>query len=179
MKKYYNKNLIIASCDIRGNILGPIERWEAHEKGILHRAFTIAVFYKGQLLIQHRKHPVFDGTFDVTSSSHQVYENGRLQDTIEAARECLKREWGISKKDIFNLKDNGTIYYKTKDKFSIYTEHEVCNVVVYKVKSLPKPNFDVSYGYSLLTREELVNPNSRTYQNLAPWVKKMLERNLL
>lgn len=179
MNSYYKQKITIAACDRKGNILGPIERWEAHEKGILHRAFTVALFYKGKLLIQHRKHPVFDGVFDVTSSSHQIFEKNTLQDTIEASLACLKREWGLTKKDVFKLQDLGTVYYKAKDKYSIYTEHEVCNIVTCEIKTLPKTNLEVSYGYSLASKEELSNTSSRLYYNLAPWVKVMIKKGLL
>ena len=171
---------MIARCDKKGNILGGIERWEAHEKAILHRAFAVAIFYKGKIILQHRKHPVFDGVFDATSSSHQLFEKGKLQDTLEATYECLKREWNIEKKDLLSSpKDMGTVYYKTKDKFSIYSEHEVCNVVTCTVKKLPIPNMDVAYGYSLVTPEELANPISRLSDNLAPWIATMVKEKFL
>lgn len=177
--EYYKKKIMIAKCDKKGNILGEIERWEAHKKAVLHRAFTVAIIYDGKFLLQHRKHPVFDGILDVTSSSHQVYSEGKLQDTIEATYECLKREWGLNKKEIIKLKDLGTFYYKAKDKFSIYTEHEVCNIIVCEVKKLPKVNFNVSYGFSLASKKDLYNTKTRLYRNLAPWVKAMIEKNLL
>lgn len=176
---YYNKKITIARCDRKGAILGPIERWEAHEKGILHRAFTVTIFYKGKLLVQHRKHPVFDGVFDISSSSHQIFTNNKLQDTLEASMECLKREWGLLENEVFKLKDLGTIYYKAKDKFSIYTEHEICNIVICEVKKLPIINLDVSYGYSLLSKQELSNKNSLIYHNLAPWVKTAITEEKL
>lgn len=179
MQNYYGKKIIIAKCNKKGEVLGSIERWEAHKKAILHRAFTVAIFYKGKLIVQHRKHPVFDGTFDVTSSSHQIYENGKLQDTIEAVIDCLKREWGLLRKDVIGLKDLGTIYYKAKDKFSIYTEHEICNIVVCKVNKLPKPNLDVCYGYCLMSKKELQNPKLHSNYILAPWVKVMIKKKLL
>lgn len=178
MKNYYGKKIIIAKCNRKGEVLGPVERWEAHEKAILHRAFTVAVFYKEQLLVQHRKHPVFDGSFDVTSSSHQVLQNDKLQDTIEASLQCLKREWNLEKKDIFKMKDLGTIYYKAKDNLSIYTEHEICNIVVCQVKKLPSCNMEVSYGYSIVDKKDL-HQHSRIYKNLAPWVKVMIEKGFL
>lgn len=179
MKDYYSQKIIIAKCNKDGEILGPVERWEAHKNAILHRAFTVAVYFNGKLLVQHRRHPVFDGIFDVTSSSHQVFENGKLQDTIEASLECLKREWRLNKNSIFGLQDLGTIYYKAKDKYSIYTEHEICNVVICEVKKIPKPNMEVCYGYSLVSKKELSNTNSHTYQNLAPWVKAMIKKGLI
>ena len=177
---YYKKKIMIARCDRNGKILGAIERWEAHEKAILHRAFSVVLTYNNKLIVQHRKHPVFNGVFDITSSSHQVYDSKILQDTIEAAYICLEREWNIGKKDLLKQpKDTGTVYYKAKDKYSIYSEHEVCNVVVATVKKLPQIVEEVSYGYSLVTRDELSDTTTRLYQNLAPWVKAMIKEGKL
>jgi isopentenyl-diphosphate delta-isomerase len=179
-QNYYKQKIMIAKCDKKGTILGEIERWEAHEKAILHRAFTVAIFYKGQILLQHRKHPVFDGVLDVTSSSHQIFDNGKLQDTVDATYACLLREWGVSRQDLVKQpEDLGWVYYRAKDSFSIYTEHELCNIVVCEVKELPQPNHDVSYGYSLATKKELATTSSRLFSSLAPWVKVMIKSGLL
>lgn len=178
VQDYYRKKIIIAACDKKGNILGPVERWEAHEKAILHRAFSVVIFYKGKYIIQHRKHPVFDGVLDVSSSSHQTYSDGRLQDTVEAVYQCLEREWKLTKKDLIKQpKDMGTVYYKAKDKLSIYYEHEVCNVVVCTTKKLPPIVEEISYGYSLFDKKDLSNP--RFAALLAPWVKAMIKARLL
>lgn len=171
---------MIATCDKKGNITGEIERWEAHKKGILHRAFTLALIYKGSYLVQHRKHPVFDGVFDVTSSSHQLMKNGKLEDTLEAAENNLFREWKIKKTDVVGkMKIRGAIYYKAKDPNSIYTEHEYCDIVEVNVKKIPEPNYEVAYGVSVLERKDLLNKRSRIYSSLAPWVKVALAKKLL
>ena len=180
MNTHYKKKMMIARVDKQGNILGQIEKWEAHRKGILHKAFTVAIIYKDKLLVQHRKHPVFNGVLDVTSSSHQVYENGKLQDTIKATFLTLKREWNIEKKDLVKpLVNEGAVYYKAKDKYSEFTEHEVCDLVVAEIKTLKEPNFDFAYGYSLVSKKELSNTSSRLYQNLATWVKVMVKEKFL
>jgi len=125
--------------------------------------------------LQHRKHPAFDGVYDLTSSSHQIYVKDRLQTTIDATYECLKREWGLKKTDFLGgLKNEGAIYYKAKDPKSEFTEHEVCEMLIVKVKKLPTPNFDFAYGFSLVDKKELLNKKGRIYPLLAPWVKKML-----
>lgn len=179
MDSYYKKKLIIAACDKKGTILGPIERWEAHEKGILHRAFTVALMFEDKLVIQHRKHPVFDGVFDITSSSHQLFENGKLQETTEAVFNTIEREWKLSKKDVVKFSDNGQIYYKAKDSKSEYTEHEVCDIFVVEIHKFPMPKFEVAYGVSLIEKADLKNKKSRIYKNLAPWVISAIEENKL
>lgn len=172
---------MIARCDKKGNILGPIERWEAHEKGILHRAFSVVMKYKDYYIIQHRKHPVFDAVIDVTSSSHQIYnaKTKTLQDTVEATINTLLREWKMSERDFLTKpKVIGTVYYKAKDKHSIYIEHEVDDVVEVKVKRIPEPNYEFAYGSSLMTRRDLMKVG-RVREVVAPWVKAMLRKNLL
>lgn len=180
VNKYYKKKQIIAMVDKKGNIIGKIEKWEAHRKGILHKALTVALLYKGNYIIQHRKHPAFNGVLDISSSSHQLFIKNKLQSTLEATYLTLEREWNISKKDLLKQPKNlGAVYYKAKDKKSIYTEHEVCEILIAEVNKLPVPNFDFAYGYSLIKKEELSDKNSRIYENLAPWVKKTIEEKLI
>jgi len=171
---------MIARVDRKGNVIGKIEKWEAHRKGILHRGLTVAVFFKDYLIMQHRKHPAFDGVFDITSSSHQLFINGKLQDTIDATYGALKRELNIAKSDLISRPKNlGFVYYKAKDPKSEFTEHEIDDVLIVKVKKVPKPNFEFAYGLSLVKRNEVLNKKSRIYDNLAPWVKIMIAKNML
>jgi len=177
---YYTQKQIIAKVDKKGNIIGKIEKWEAHKKGVLHKALTVALIYKDSLIIQHRKHVAFDGVFDITSSSHQLFIDDKLQSTLEAAYDCLKREWNINKSDLkYTPKNLGAVYYKAKDKKSIYIEHEYCEILIAEVKKLPTPNFDFAYGFSLIKREDLKNEKSRIYENLAPWVIATIKQELL
>ena len=180
MITYYKQKQIIARVDKKGNIIGKIEKWEAHKKGILHKALTVSLVYKDSYVIQHRKHIAFDGVFDLTVSSHQLFIKNKLQTTIEASLDCLKRELGLTSKDLLTKpKILGAVYYKAKDTKSIFTEHEVCDIVEIKLKRLPSPNFDFAYGFSLVKKEELVNKKSRLYENLAPWVKVAIEEKLI
>ena len=171
---------MIARVDKKGKIIGEIEKWEAHKKGILHRGFTVAVFFKDYLILQHRKHPAFDATFDVTISSHQLFINNKLQDTIDATYDALKRELNLTEDDLISKPEKiGFVYYKAKDPNSEFIEHEIDDIVVVKIKKMPIPNYDFAYGLSLVKRDELSNKKSRIYNNLAPWVKVMLAKNIL
>lgn len=177
---YYKQKQMIARVDRKGNVLGAIEKWEAHKKGILHRAISVALVYKNQYVIQHRKHIAFDGTYDITVSSHQLMVDGQMEDTVGCTLRALKREFNV---DLMGLKKRPTIegfvYYKAKDKFSEFTEHEIDDILVAELKAMPKVNFEFAYGYSLVTKDELKRTSSRLYQNLAPWVKVMLKEKML
>ncbi|HRN96723.1 MAG TPA: hypothetical protein PLD54_04715 [Candidatus Levybacteria bacterium] len=170
---YYKKEQFIAQVDKKGNVLGSIEKWDAHKKGILHKAFSATLIYKDLYVLQHRKHPVFDGVFDLSCSSHQLFKRNTLEPDIDAVLKTLKREWKIDKTNISGKIQNiGVTYYKEKDEKSKYIEHELCDQFLIKLKKLPTINPLYSYGYSLVTLEELKNKRSRIWNNLAPWSKK-------
>src|SRR3989344_5311297 len=100
MNNYYNQKQFIAKVNRKGETIGEIDKWEAHKKGVLHKAISITLIYKNRYILQHRKHPAFNGVFDLTSSSHQLFRKGKLQSSKDAGYECLKREWNIGKKDL-------------------------------------------------------------------------------
>lgn len=179
MNSYYKIKQIIARANKEGRVIGEIEKWEAHEKGILHKALTVALIYKDQFVVQHRRHLAYDGVYDITSSSHQIYVNNKLQTTLQATYECLKREWNLDKKGLGKIKNLGSIYYKAKDPKSIYTEHEVCEILIAEVKIIPTPNLDFAYGALLAGKQQLKNKKSKIYSNLAPWVIEAIEQNKL
>lgn len=180
MNSYYKVKQIIAKVNLKGEIIGKIDKWEAHRKGLLHKALTIALLYKGDFLIQHRKHPAFDGVFDITSSSHQIFKNGKLQTSIETTYDTLEREWNLSKNDLmYAPKNKGAIYYKAKDAYSEFTEHELCDILISEVRKIPTPSLDFAYGFFLVKKDEVLNKKSRIYQNLAPWVKKAIADKML
>lgn len=177
---YFKIKQTIGKANRKAQVIGEVEKWHAHKKGILHRAFSVALVYKNKYVLQHRKHIAFDGVYDLTSSSHQLMQNGKLQDTIESIYLTLEREWELKKKD-FVSKPNyeGNVYYKAQDEKSEFTEHEMCDIYTVKIRRLPLPNFDFAYGFSLVTDEELTNKNSRIYSLLAPWIKVAIEKKLI
>jgi isopentenyldiphosphate isomerase len=175
MLDYYQQIQMIARVDEKGEILGEIEKWEAHKNGVLHKALTVALILDGKLMVQHRKHPAFNKVYDVTSSSHQIFINGKLQDTEEAVYACLKREWNLHERYLSNYKSHGSIYYKAKDPNSEFTEHEMCEIITLEVKSKPEPVLDFAYDSLLVSLNELTDTRSRIYKNLAPWVKVMIK----
>ena len=162
--------------DKEDNVIRRIDKWTAHKTRVLHRAFTVCLFFKDQLILQHRKHPVFDGVYDLTCSSHPYFKNGQLQEMNEAVLETLKREWNVKKTDLISpINSKGSIYYKAKDPLSIYWEHEICYLFVVQIKRLPTPNFDFTYGFSLFPKELITNHLQPITKSFAPWVPPLLK----
>ncbi|MCR4263388.1 MAG: hypothetical protein NUV98_01555 [Candidatus Roizmanbacteria bacterium] len=172
MSDYYDQKIYIPTVTETGEITGQIERWEAHKNGILHKAFSVALFDDHQIILQVRKHPVFDGIIDVTASSHPEMKDGKMEDEKQAVIRCLQREWHVDESDIHDLKDVGSVYYRAKDPRSDYIEHEYCTFYVGKIEKMAFPDPEFAYGYSLVDIEFLKkNPQSF---NLAPWVEKAI-----
>lgn len=179
-QQYYQKQIFIPRVDEKNNFLGPVERWEAHEKGILHRAFTVAVFYQGKIICQHRKHPVFDDVFDFTASSHPQVTNGtKIQELEDAVLKTLQREWGMLPSDIKNMVKKGFAVYNDKDPKSKYREHEYCYLFTCDTEKEPEANLEVAYGFSLASLEELKNKTHSMNNKLSPWVKEFLKKGVI
>jgi len=169
---YYSKKLYLAQVDENDILLARVERWRAHEKGVLHRGFTIILMYNNLVVLQHRKHPAFDGFYDLSFSSHPVYVNNRLQTMEQAIYNALEREWNLEKSDLItDLKYLNKFYYKAKDPNSIYTEHEVDYLYLTELNKLPNINKDFAYGYEMI---DISNFKFKILNfQMAPWVKKI------
>jgi len=106
------------------NELGTMEKIEAHEKGKLHRAFSILLFNSsGQLLLQKRSASKYHsaGLWTNTCCSHPL--PGETME--EATRRKLFQEMGIDQQPSFAYK---FIYKATLDNDLI--EHECDHVFI-------------------------------------------------
>lgn len=181
---YYQKKFYLAQVDRNDQLIGPVERWQAHEKGILHRGFTVILTYNNQLLLQQRKHPVFDKKYDLSFSSHPIFVAGQLEPMEEAIFRTLKREWNLNGTDLnrsdlksglkTGLKYLDKIYYRAADPKSKFVEHEIDHIYLAEINKLPQPNLDFAYGYKLINQKNLPSKIYDLGSKLAPWVKKIV-----
>lgn len=174
--EYYQKEIYLAQVDKNDEIIGQVERWQAHEQGILHRGFTAILLYQGQILLQHRKHIAFDNCWDLTFSSHQIYQGQNLESDKESILNTLSREWNLEKINLdseINLL--GKIYYKAKDLNSIFTEHEIDYIYFAQLKKLPSPNLEYAYGFKTVKSIDDIGYLVKAEVGLAPWVKVILK----
>ena len=75
-------------------VLGLMEKMQAHENGILHRAFSVFLFNdKGELLLQKRAAEKYHSPNQWTNA---VCSHPRIDETyLEGAKRRLKEELGI------------------------------------------------------------------------------------
>lgn len=114
------QNVILVSE--RDEELGAMEKMQAHEQGILHRAFSIFIFdKKGRMLLQQRAFGKYHGgqLWSNTCCSHPSPE----EDTSAAAERRLREEMGFST----SLKKVFEFVYKAKVENGLI-EHEYDHV---------------------------------------------------
>lgn len=167
---YFKKNINLIEVKRSDKIVGTIERWQAHKEGILHRGFTAIIKINNCVVIQKRKHKVFNNVFDLSFSSHPIYINKKIEKIEEAVKKNFKREW-IFRGKILELKFLEKYYYKEKDEKSGFWEHEINYLFLINLKGKIEHNPDFAYGMDLLTIENLLKKFKQF--NFAPWVKKL------
>jgi len=176
---YYKQIQYLAQIDKDDNILGKIEKWQAHRKNILHRGFTAILYYQDKIILQYRKHPVFDRVYDLSFSSHQVYIDNQLQDDISAINNGLNREWNLNKDDLVKPPEFITkFYYQAKDPNSDYFEHEIDYIYKIELKKLPQPNLKYAYGMNIVDQFK-IKTLPEFFPNLAPWVEIIIQSNII
>lgn len=167
--EYFKKNINLIEVKRSDEIVRPIERWIAHKEGILHRGFTAIIKINNNIVIQKRKHKVFNNVFDLSFSSHPILVNKKVEKIEEAVKKNFKREW-LFKGKILDLIFLEKYYYKEKDEVSGLWEHEINYLFLLNLKGKIEHNPDFAYGMDTLTIENLLK--KFTQFNFAPWVKK-------
>ena len=141
--------------------IGLMEKIEAHEKALLHRAFSVFVFNKnGELMLQQRALTKYHtpGLWTNTCCSHQ--REG--ESNIEAGKRRLMEEMGFSTE----LKDTISFIYKAPFDNGL-TEHEYDHILVGQYDEDPNPNPDEVNAWKWVSLEEVkedmkVNPHVYT-----------------
>jgi isopentenyl-diphosphate delta-isomerase len=152
-------------------VIGSMEKMEAHRKGILHRAFSVFIFNrKGQLLLQkraaHKYHSA--GLWSNTCCSHP-----RPEETIEAAAgRRLMEEMGMQ----CDLNIAGSLIYKAELDKGL-TEHEYDYILKGITDELPQINTEEVSNYKYVSMKELkedmqLNPGQFTF-----WLHQIAAKN--
>lgn len=141
--------------------IGVMPKMEAHEKGCLHRAFSIFIFNSsGELLLQKRAEGKYHspGLWTNTCCSHP--EPG--QETVDAARERLLTEMGLHAKLEYLMKFTYRSSYENG-----LIEHEIDHIFVGSTDDTPhiNPNEISEYKYMSINdiqKDVALNPEKYT-----------------
>ena len=114
--------------------LGLMEKMEAHEKALLHRAFSVFTFNeKGELLLQQRAASKYHSPLLWTNTCCSHQRNG--ESNIEAGKRRLQEEMGF----VCDLKEVFSFVYKAPFDNGL-TEHELDHVMTGTYNEDPKIN---------------------------------------
>ena len=157
--------------DEQDNILGEMEKMEAHEKGLLHRAFSVFVFNNSnQLLLQRRALNKYHsgGLWTNTCCSHPR----KGEKLIDAGMRRLQEEMGFTT----NLKEQFSfIYYAKLDKGLM--EHELYHVLFGRFNELTAFNTEEVMDAKFVELEELEENIIANPQLYTEWFKIIFERS--
>jgi len=159
--------------DEKDNVIGEMEKMEAHQKGLLHRAFSILLFNsRGEILLQKRSTNKYHsgGLWTNTCCSHPL----PAETMQEATRRKLKQEMGIDAKTEFAY---SFIYKTALDKSLI--EHELDHVFTGTFDGSPAINREEVEDWkfvdlNILRKDILQNPTAYTQ-----WFKLILAHHQL
>lgn len=153
--------------------IGVADKLEAHQKGLLHRAFSIFIYRKGlegiEVLLQkrHSKKYHSGGLWTNTCCSHPLFN-----ETIkEAAEKRLKEEMGIVS-DLFEI---GVFHYKA-DVGNGLIENEIDHVFMGELLfSKIKPNPEEVEAMTWMSVKQLRNALKDNPKHYTAWLEKALE----
>lgn len=161
-------NQVILVADKNGNHTGEyIPKEVGHTgEGKRHLAITVLLYNsKGEVLLQKRKHKVFDDVWDFTGATHPLHKDNEKDETFEEATlRCLEREYGISDIELKNL---GSFNYFAK--YDGLCENEHCAMLVGEYNGEIKLNAEVGYGYKWMYKKEFLKDLELDPTSYSPW----------
>jgi isopentenyl-diphosphate delta-isomerase len=156
--------------DEQDNAIGEMEKLEAHQKGLLHRAFSVFIFNnKGQMLLQQRALSKYHsaGLWTNTCCSHP-FPN---EDTKSAAKRRLMEEMGMHAE----IEYKNFLIYKTKFENGLF-EHEYDHLFIGKSDQQPKINKTEVENFEWLTLEEIKEKIKLNPEQFTHWFKLAIEK---
>lgn len=150
--------------------IGTLPKMEAHEKGVLHRAFSVFILnQKGELMLQQRAHHKYHspGLWTNTCCSHQ--REG--EQNIDAGMRRLDEEMGFS----VTLEELFSFIYKAPFDNGL-TEHELDHVMLGHYEEVPQINTEEVAEWKWMSLIDIeadiaINPDEYTV-----WFKIIFER---
>lgn len=156
---------MVILVDENDNPVGTMPKMEAHEKAMLHRAFSVFILNANdEVLLQQRANDKYHsaGLWTNTCCSHP--HPG--EDTLGAARRRLKEEMGMEADLQFVFK----FMYKAPFD-NLLTEHEIDHVFIGKTNQLPVINPEEVASYKYMKPEDIKLDMEQNPQSYTVWFR--------
>ncbi|QBR13259.1 isopentenyl-diphosphate Delta-isomerase [Sphingobacterium sp. CZ-2] len=166
-----NRDLVVLVNE-QDEEMGLMEKMEAHQLGLLHRAFSVFIFNKeGKILIQRRAAKKYHGALLWTNTccSHQQLD----ETTMQAAKERLMAEMGLA----CPLFEVYKFQYKEYVENNLI-EHELDTVLVGYSDVDPDINPLEVADYQWISLMELLQWMQREPESFTIWFKIILPKLL-
>ncbi|MBQ4822858.1 isopentenyl-diphosphate Delta-isomerase [Aquimarina sp. MMG016] len=150
--------------------IGVMPKLEAHQKAVLHRAFSVFVLNKkNELMLQQRAHHKYHspGLWTNTCCSHQ--REG--ESNVEAGIRRLQEEMGFTT----SLKDTISFIYKAPFDNGL-TEHEYDHVLVGQYEGDPQINPEEVVDWKWMPVEKVKEDISKQPEKYTEWFKIIFDK---
>jgi isopentenyl-diphosphate delta-isomerase len=164
------KEELVILVDEQDNQIGLMPKMEAHEKAILHRAFSVFIFNdKNELMLQQRALHKYHspGLWTNTCCSHQ--REG--ENNIAAGTRRLQEEMGF----VVPLKETTSFIYKAPFDNGL-TEHELDHILVGSYEGQPIINEDEVAAWKWMPLEAVKDDIQEHPEEYTAWFKIIFER---
>jgi len=148
--------------------IGQMEKLEAHQKGVLHRAFSVLIFNsKNELLLQQRAFGKYhsEGLWTNACCSHQAAN----ETTFEAAARRLHEEMGMR----CSFKEGFKFRYKTELENNLI-ENELDHVILGFSDENPILNPSEAQDFKWISMDNLLNDMHQHPEKYTVWFKLIL-----
>ncbi|MDN3492540.1 isopentenyl-diphosphate Delta-isomerase [Winogradskyella bathintestinalis] len=150
--------------------IGLMPKMEAHEKALLHRAFSVFIFNdKNELMLQQRALHKYHtpGLWTNTCCSHQ--RDG--ESNLEAGKRRLQEEMGF----VTELEESTSFIYKAPFDNGL-TEHEYDHIMIGYYNDSPKINADEVEDWKWMSLDVVKSDMAVNPQLYTAWFKIIFEK---
>tara|TARA_R110002073_G_scaffold72537_1_gene177747 strand:- start:787483 stop:788010 length:528 start_codon:yes stop_codon:yes gene_type:complete len=150
--------------------IGLMPKLEAHEKGLLHRAFSVFVLNSsGALLLQQRAADKYHSPLLWTNTCCSHQREG--ESSVEAGKRRLFEEMGF----VCELKEVFSFIYKAPFDNGL-TEHEFDHVMIGECNAQPVINTNEVHDFKWMSLEEVKEDMVRQPALYTVWFKIIFEK---
>jgi isopentenyl-diphosphate delta-isomerase len=150
--------------------IGLMPKMEAHEKAVLHRAFSVFVFNdKNELMLQQRAADKYHSPLLWTNSCCSHQRDG--ESNIEAGKRRLQEEMGF----VCELEEVTSFIYKAPFDNGL-TEHELDHIMIGYYNDDPIINKDEVESFKWMLIEDVKNDIADRPEVYTEWFKIIFEK---
>ena len=150
--------------------IGLMPKMEAHEKALLHRAFSVFIFNdKNELMLQQRAAHKYHSPLLWTNTCCSHQREGEIN--LEAGRRRLQEEMGF----VVDLQESISFIYKAPFDNGL-TEHEYDHVLIGIYNERPNINIEEVADWKWMSLEEVKKDMEIHSELYTAWFKIIFER---